>query len=259
MPARRTLAVSVGLLVAGFALFLYLRTLAPTVLYYDRPTLLDSAMFQAQLSTLGVTHPTGYPTYTMLGHLFTYLPIGDPAYRINLFSAIVGAAGVLVLYLVGLRLTGSILGAGLGALAFGIGDTYWSQAIIAEVYTLNVLFITTVLLLLLVWRDTRRDRYLLAACFLMGLSLTHHVTSGLLLPGAAIFVFAVEKRKFVQWRVVLKGAGLFLVGLLPYLYLPIRASMNPPMNEADPTTPRASGSSSTAGSSPASSGPSGRT
>ncbi len=237
VPARRTLEVSVGLLVAGFALFLYLKTLAPTVLYYDRPTLLDSAMFQAQLTTLGVTHPTGYPTYTMLGHLFTYLPVGDPAYRINLFSAIMGALAVFVLYRLGLRLTGSILGAGLGALAFGVGDTYWSQAIIAEVYTLNALFISSVLLLVFRWRDTRRDRYLLAACFLMGLSMTHHLTSGLLLPGAAIFVFAVDKKKFVQWRLVLKGAGLFLLGLLPYLYLPIRASMNPPMNEADPTTP----------------------
>ncbi len=237
VPSRRTWTTIVGLLVAGFALFLYLRTLAPTVLYYDRPTLLDSAMFQAQLATLGITHPTGYPTYTMLGHLFSYLPIGDLAYSINLFSAIMGGAAVFVLYLVGLRLTGSILGAGIGALAFGIGDTYWSQAIIAEVYTLNALFISSVLLLLLLWRDTRRDRYLLGACFLMGLSLTHHVTSGLLLPGAAIFVFAVDKRTFLRWRIVLKGAGLFLIGLLPYLYLPIRASMNPPMNEADPTTP----------------------
>ena len=237
MPDRGTRAAIVGLLVAGFVLFLYLRTLAPTVLYYDRPTLLDSAMFQAQLSTLGVTHPTGYPTYTMLGHLFTYLPIGDAAYRVNLFSAIMGGLGVLVLYALGLRLTGSILASGLGALAFGVGDTFWSQAIIAEVYTLNVVFVSSVLLLLFTWRGTRRDRYLLAACFLMGLSLTHHLTSGLLLPGAAIFVFAVDKRKFIQWRFVLKGAGLFLLGLLPYLYLPLRASMNPPMNEADPTTP----------------------
>ena len=235
-PSRRTAATIVGLLVTGFALFLYLRTLAPTVLYYARPTLLDSAMFQAQLTTLGVTHPTGYPTYTMLGHLFTYLPIGDPAYRINLFSAVMGGAAILTLYALALRLTGSILGAGLGALAFAVGDTFWSQAIIAEVYTLNILFISSVLLLLVLWRDTRRERYLLCACFLMGLSLTHHLTSGLLLPGAAIFVFAVDRKTFVRWKTVLKGAGLFLLGLLPYLYLPIRASMNPPMNEADPTT-----------------------
>ena len=236
-PSRRTAATLIGLLVAGFALFLYLRTLAPTVLYYARPTLLDSAMFQAQLTTLGVTHPTGYPTYTMLGHLFTYLPVGDPAYRVNLFSAVMGVAAVVTLYALALRLTGSILGAGIGALAFAVGDTFWSQAIIAEVYTLNVLFISSVLLLLVLWRDSRRERYLLGACLLMGLSLTHHLTSGLLLPGAAIFVFAVDKRTFIRWRTVLKGAGLFLIGLLPYLYLPIRASMNPPMNEADPTTP----------------------
>ena len=237
VPSRRTAAMLVGLLVTGFALFLYLRTLAPTVLYYARPTLLDSAMFQAQLTTLGVTHPTGYPTYTMLGHLFTYLPIGDAAYRVNLFSAVLGGAAVLTLYVLALRLTGSILGAGLGALAFAVGDTFWSQAIIAEVYTLNVLFISSVLLLIVLWRDSRRERYILGACLLMGLSLTHHLTSGLLLPAAVIFVFTVDKGTFVRWGIVLKGAGLFLLGLLPYLYLPIRASTNPSMNEADPTTP----------------------
>ena len=82
----RPLAVALACLgVVGFAFVLYLRTLAPGVLHYDRPAMLDSAMFQAQLSTLGITHPTGYPTYTMLGHLFTYLPVGDEAYRVNLF------------------------------------------------------------------------------------------------------------------------------------------------------------------------------
>ena len=222
--------------VAGFALVLYLRTLAPGVLHYDRPAMLDSAMFQAQLATLGITHPTGYPTYTMLGHLFTYLPVGDEAYRVNLLSAVAGAAAVALLFLAGLRLSGSIIASAVGALAFAVGDTFWSQAVIAEVYTLNAVFACLILLVLLLWRDTRRDRYLLAAAFLMGLSMTHHVTSGLLLPAAALFVLLVDWRKVLEWRLVLGGAGLFLVGLLPYLYLPVRASMDPPMNEADPTS-----------------------
>ena len=233
----RPLAAALACLgVVGFAFVLYLRTLAPGVLHYDRPAMLDSAMFQAQLSTLGITHPTGYPTYTMLGHLFTYLPVGDEAYRVNLFSAVAGAVAVALLFFVGLRLSGGIIASALGALAFAVGDTFWSQAVIAEVYTLNAAFIAAVFLVMLLWRDTRRDRYLLAAAFLMGLSLTHHLTSGLLLPAAALFVLFVNWRKVLEWRLVLKAAGLFVLGLLPYLYLPVRASMNPPMNEADPTT-----------------------
>jgi hypothetical protein len=224
-----------GLGVAGLAFLLYLWTLAPTVLYYERPALLDAAMLQSHVYALGITQPSGYPTYTMLAHLFTYLPFGDPAYRANLASAVFGAAAVFFLFLAGLRLSRRILAAAVGALSFAVGNTFWSQAIIAEVYTMNALFVSLVVLVLLVWRDARDDRYLLASAFLMGLSLTHHLTSGLLLPTAALFVLAVDCRKLLERRLVLKGAGLFVLGLTPYLYLPVRALMRPPISEADPS------------------------
>ena len=83
---------------------LYAGTLAPTVLPYGAPDTLDSPMLQAEVSVLGIGHPTGYPTYMMLTHLFTYLPIGDPASAINLASTVYGAAAVLVVYLAGLEL-----------------------------------------------------------------------------------------------------------------------------------------------------------
>jgi membrane-bound metal-dependent hydrolase YbcI (DUF457 family) len=65
-----------------------------------------------------------------------------------------------------------------GALAFGVGVTLWSQAVIAEVYTLNALFVALTLLALLLWRERRKDRYFLLSAFLVGLSLTNHLTSG---------------------------------------------------------------------------------
>ena len=222
--------------VACFAFVLYLGTLAPTVLYYERPELIDAAMLQVHATVLGITQPTGYPTWTMLAHLFTYLPFGDPGYRVNLASAAFGAAAVFVLFFAGWRLSGRIWAGAVGSLAFALGSVFWSQAVIAEVYTLNALFVASVVLVLLLWRDTRRDRYLLAAAFLMGLSLTNHVTSGLLLPTAALFVCAVNYRKVLDWRLVLGGAGLFVLGLAPYLYLPIQALIGPPVYEADPSS-----------------------
>jgi 4-amino-4-deoxy-L-arabinose transferase-like glycosyltransferase len=222
--------------VAGFAFVLYLGTLAPTVLYYERPELIDAAMLQIHPYVLGITHPTGYPTWTMLAHFFTYLPFGDPAYRVNLASAVFGAAAVFVLFFAGWLLSRRIWAATAGALAFAVGNIFWSQAVIAEVYTLNALFVAAIVLVLLLWRNTRRDRYLLAAAFLMGLSLTNHVTSGLLLPTATLFVFAIDRRKLLDWRLVLGGAGLFILGLVPYLYLPVRAFMGPPVYEADPSS-----------------------
>ncbi len=224
-----------GVAVFVFVLALYVRTLAPTVLYLNDPKFLDSVMLQMQVCVLGITHPTGYPTYLMLTHLFTYLPVGDPAYRVNLGSAVYAALAVVAVYAAALLLSQRVVAAAAGALAFGLGAALWSQAVIAEVYTLNALLVAVTIVALLLWREHRRDRYLLLSAFLLGLCLTNHLTSGLLLPGSFLFVGLVDWRKLVDVRLVLGGAGLFLLGLTPYLYLPIRAAMDPPMDANNPT------------------------
>src|ERR687894_1055866 len=106
--------------VFALVLVLYLKTLAPTVLYLQDPKLLDAVMLQMQVSVLGITHPTGYPTYLMLTHFFTYLPFGDPAYRVNLASAVYGVATVLLVYLAGSRLARRAVAAAVGPPAFGV-------------------------------------------------------------------------------------------------------------------------------------------
>src|SRR5215218_7274874 len=234
---RRRGAALLGGAVAIFVGILYIGTLAPTVLPYSAPNTLDSPMLQAEVSVLGVGHPTGYPIYMMLTHLFTYLPFGDPAYRVNLASAVYSVAAMLVVYFAGLRLGGRSVAAAAGALAFGLSGTFWSQAVIAEVYTLEALLVALVILFLLLWREYRKDHYLLLSAFLVGLSLTHHLTSVLLLPAVLAFVFLTDRRVFSRSGLMLKSLGLFLLGLLPLLYLPIRALMHAPLNEADPSTP----------------------
>src|ERR687898_417336 len=189
-----------GVLFAGLGVFvlvliLYLKTLAPTVLYLQDPKLLDAVMLQMQVSVLGITHPTGYPTYLMLTHLFTYLPFGDPAYRVNLASAVYAALAVVAVYAAGLLLSRRVVAAASGALAFGLGASLWSQAVIAEVYTLNALLVSATIVVLLLWREYRKDRYLLLSAFLVGLCLTNHLTSGLLLPASLLLVALGVARK----------------------------------------------------------------
>lgn len=233
---RRQTTILLGMGVCLAALVLYVRTLAPGVLYYDRPLLMDSAMLQVHVRTLGITHPTGYPSYLMLTHLFTYLPVGDVAYRANLASAVYAAGAVLLVYVAGWLLTRRVISAAVGALAVAAGPTFWSMAVVTEVYTLNALLILAPLVALLLWRETRRDRYLLLATFLAGLALTNHLTSGLVIPAGLLFVALVDRRKLWEWRLILKGAALFLLGLVPYVYLPIRSASSLPMRENDPTS-----------------------
>ncbi|MDP9439941.1 MAG: DUF2723 domain-containing protein [Actinomycetota bacterium] len=221
---------------AGLLVFvLYLRTLAPTVLYYDAPGMLDAVMLQMQAAVLGIAHPTGYPTYLTLTHLFTYLPVGDVAYRVNLASAAYGALSVGAVFGAGYLLSRRVVAAAVAAVAFGVGEAIWSQAVIAEVYTMNALLISLTLLALLLWRDRARDRYLLLAALLSGLCLTHHLTSGLLLPAGLLFVGLVDRRRLLEWRLMLRAAGLFFLGLTPYLYLPIRSWMDTPMEANNPS------------------------
>jgi hypothetical protein len=231
----RVAAAVGGVGVALFVFVLYLGTLAPTILPYDSPALLDVPMLQMQVCVLGITHPTGYPSYLMLSHLFTYLPFGDCAYRSNLASAVYAALAVLVVFAAGYLLSRRVAAAAAAALAFGIGWTLWSQAVMAEVYTLNALFIALTLLALLLWRERRRDRYLLLSAFLVGLSMTNHLTSGLLLPASLLFVALVDRRKLLDAKLALKGVGLFLLGLTPYLYLPVRSAMGAPFKANNPT------------------------
>ena len=148
-----------GLFIASF--ILYVSTLAPSVVtIFD-----DSLEFQLVTYQLGIAHPTGYPLYTLLGKLFTFIPAGgDVAYRVNLLSAFFGAATVALLYLLIVRLSsGSMeknqsstlpffpsslsahLGGIIGALLFAISPVFWQQATIAEVYTLNAFFVATLL------------------------------------------------------------------------------------------------------------------
>ncbi len=226
-----------GVAVALTAFVLYLRTMAPTVLQRSMTDgLADSGLLQVRSYILGISNPTGYPTYILLGKLFTYLPFGDVGYRVNLSSAVYAAIAVFVLFALCRRLTGQIIPSAAAALLFGLSRAFWSQSIIAEVYTLNILFISLLIFVLLLWRDERKDRYLLLWAFLMGLSLTNHLTSGLLLPAGFIFVWLTERRKLLEWRLWLKGAGLFILALTPYAYIPIRASANPPLSGFHPTT-----------------------
>jgi len=239
-PSNKGRLGTLGPVLAGsaaglFVFVLYLRTLAPTVLYYDDPGMLDAAMLQMQVAVLGIAHPTGYPTYLTLSHLFTYLPVGDVAYRANLASAAYGALAVGVVFGAGYLLTRRVVAAAVAAVAFGVGEAIWSQAVIAEVYTMNALLISLTLAVLLLWRDRGRDRYLLLAAFLSGLCLTNHLTSGLLLPAGLLFVALVDWRRLLEWRLMLKSAGLFILGLTPYLYLPIRSWMNTPMEANNPS------------------------
>ena len=124
-------------------LALYVATLPRTVV------LEDDGLFLMAGASLGVAHPPGYPLYTLVCHLFMQLPFATPAVSGHLSSAVPGALACAMVAVCARQLGASRCAALAGAWLLGASEHFWSQAIIAEVYTLNALLFFGVYALLL--------------------------------------------------------------------------------------------------------------
>jgi hypothetical protein len=264
---RRTdvlLATAAGLA----ALLVYIATVAPGVLPGD------SGEFQFAAPLLGLAHPTGYPLYLILGKVWTAIvPFGDAALRMNLFSAVAAAGAVGLLYVLARRIGLGTLPSLMAAMTLAFSHTFWSQAVRAEVYALNSLF-TVALLCLAVTigarsrRGTLRvpwvsapagtegvsiaplqadhhgasvahrrvDGLLLALCLTLGLSLTHHRMTLLLIPSLLLLVLdwphLASRIPRPASRILhpasrIRYLAALVLPLLLYLYLPLRAAATP--------------------------------
>lgn len=217
------------MLVGGAALVVYLLTLAPTVTAEDSGELISAAW------CFGVPHPPGYPLWTMLCGAFVHLlPFGEEAWRANLFSAVGSAAAAGVAFLALRVLSLSRWSCAAGALTWVLGRWSWSQSVITEVYALNSLITAGLLLCALKWYVSRNGRYLLVASFLFGIGVSHHQVVGLAALGLIIWILLLAPNLLGRWKLVLASLLLFAGGLSPYLYLPIRAATDPPLNWGDP-------------------------
>ena len=186
-----------ALLAGGMALLIYVRTLTPGLLAGD------GGEFQALAYLWGHSHPTGYPVYLTLAHLFTFLPTGGLAYRVNLFSAVMAALAVAGVAINGRLLTRYRLIPFVGALAMAVSTTFWSQAVIAEVYTAGAAFMVWIIAALLWWRIHDSQRALFIAGLLGGLSVGIHMSVVLLAPAVLVYLL-LPKRKTGDWRVEIR-------------------------------------------------------
>ncbi len=221
-----------GLAVAALLLPVYALTLAPGLTWAHHSA--DGGDLITAAATGGVAHPSGYPTFLLLARLFQLIPLGTLAVRTTWLSALAAAlAAGLVVPLVGRTWAGprrwGLAGGVVAGLGFGLAPLLWSQAVVTEVHALHALFIA--LLLYTLPRPgaaPRSDRAQVRAGLVAGLALGNHLTAALLLP--AWFVVSAGStgrgwRRAAAWRL----AGLAL-GLTVYLYLPLAAGTQPPVN-----------------------------
>lgn len=217
-----------ALAVFGMSQIVYLLTLTPTCPFWD------SGEFIATSYTLGIPHPPGTPFYVLIGRLFTLLPFGSIAQRVNYLSALASSLAAVFAYLVALdifrwqergRAARTPLAIGiLGAIAAGLftafSRTFWENALEAEVYGLSSAVMMGAFWLSLRWAGeegatARNNKLFVLAYYLIAVSAGIHMGTYLVLPAILLFVLLVDHRTFaphVFGALVIAG---ILVGLQP--------------------------------------------
>jgi hypothetical protein len=242
-----------ALLLGSLAFILYGLTSPPGITW--RHSGEDGAEFAAVGRSFGVTHPTGYPLFTLLLRIAS-IGADETAWRATLLSNIAGAAGIvlatLLFWEIGRRVVAErsgpagtsrlpVLGATVAAAALAVSPLWWSQSIIVEVYALHLLFVTLGLWLAL--RFSGRPRLFWFLAYLAGLALTHHLQFVLVGPSLLILVLAsgvaaAERQPHEQrpgfLAYVVPAAVLFFIPLTLYAVLYFRSRLDPVLDWGDP-------------------------
>lgn len=218
----------------------------------------------------GVPHPPGYPVYMLLARLFVALPIGTPAWRVMLLSALSGALACAVVA-VAVQQTRSLVGfpagagqishqepeasttsrGGLGQRSWLLGSVpalgaglllastplLWSQATVAEVYALHALFAALLIWSLLGWQNSGKWMWGVAVGLIMGLAVGNHLTIVWLAPMVVVWLALGGRsrggRKDTK-RAIVGFLVALAIGLTAYAYLPLAAAGDPPVNWGNP-------------------------
>jgi len=220
---NRTLALFTFLV----ALILYISTMAPTASFWD------PGEFIAVAHGLEVTHPPGAPLFSLLGRLFSmFMPASYVAPSVNFISVLASALTIMLLYLIIVKLVqkwkgvvhemasidkiGMYGGALIGALTFAVTDSFWFNAVEAEVYASSMFFTAMVVWLALVWDEhhdePNNERWLILITYLFGLALGVHLLNLLALFFVALIIY-FRKYEFTIPS-FLAAAGLSVVSFL---------------------------------------------
>ncbi|MCU0304351.1 MAG: DUF2723 domain-containing protein [Thermoanaerobaculales bacterium] len=244
---RERLRAAATLLAIGGPLAVYLATLAREV------TETDSGELAAVAATLGIAHPPGYPLFTIVGWLCTFVPVGSVAFRVGLVSALAAAGAVAVVFRLGLAVgvagaasrassdrgdrpadaaagVAVVTAALAAAMLLAFGRTLWSQAVIVEVYGLQTLLVA--LVLAACWRAAQPGADPLTAWPLAvaaaGLAAVNHLTGVLLWPAVlATLALGLGRSRPPAMPLLARTGGAAALPLLLTLYLPLRSAASP--------------------------------
>jgi hypothetical protein len=223
-----------GWIIGAIATFVYIKTMEPTVSFWDCGEFLSCAY------KIEVGHSPGAPLFMMIQRMFGLLAGGDVtkvAMMINAWSAL--ASGLTILFLFwtithfAKKLTTTnneepttlqtilIIGSGaVGALAYTFSDTFWFSAVEAEVYATSSFFTAIVVWAILKWEhiaDTKyADRWLVFIAYMMGLSVGIHLLNLLAIPTVAMVYYYKRYETTTMGSVIAFLLGCVLLAFVQF-------------------------------------------
>jgi hypothetical protein len=205
--------------------FVLLRTTASTV--YE----LDSAELAAGAATLGIVHAPGYPLYTVVAHLFTRLPIGDVAFRVNLLSAVCLALTAPLVFSTLRRLQLPALIAAISTLTFVWSYYVWDTGTAAEIYAPQLFTLALCgygLIRLMQSPKQERTKWAIISGLLFGVAIATVQSSVFFAPGILVAFLLIR----MTWRArIIAGVLAGVVFLSTLLYFPLRYADDPAFNK----------------------------
>ncbi|MBK9302714.1 MAG: DUF2723 domain-containing protein [bacterium] len=220
---RPTFLIATGIFV--LATIVYCLTLSPTLSFWDCGEYITTAHI------MGVPHQPGTPLYVLVGRFFDILlaPLAGTAAAVNFMSAFFSALALVFLYLTIQDIArradpdgGWLPHAGgvVGALFLLFSETYWNNAVEAEVYGLAAFVVAFLTWLGVKWYDLRAeahsDRLLYLVIYLLGLGVGFHLGTLLVYPGIFLLILLARGRRLalVDLMGVSVGLGLFLLSTM---------------------------------------------
>lgn len=212
-------------IVSVVILSVYISTLSPSIAGGD------SGEIVAEGCHLGTAHPPGYPLITLIIHALSKLSFEDfsVAYRINLFCAVCTTVSALLMGIIVRKISKSSFGGDIIAMGlFAFSPLIWQYANTAEVFPLNTLFASFILYLVIQFTTTRNMNYALFGAFICGLAMCNQHTIVLFIAPLILWMLFLLRNyiKFNPYYFIQLSIS-FVIGCLPYLYLPLAAFIRP--------------------------------
>jgi len=219
-----------------FIFIIYNITISPTVYWRDSPEFVDTAY------SIGIAHPAGFPAYSLISKIITFLPISNIAMRVNYVSLFFAVLTLWITFYIIIELikicfqelpnNQASLAAMLSVLILGSASSFWWMATVAEAYTMNCFFLSGFFLAVIKWLRFGSPKFLMLASFVFGISTSVYGANLLFSP--FLFIFYFLKPNENKLHQLFLAVGFFLLGYSIHLYLPLRSLTDPTFDWSNP-------------------------